>query len=250
MLWLFPWWCWQCRKTGFHPWVGKIPWRRERLPTPGFLGFPGGSDSKESACIAGDLGSIPELGRSPGGRNGNPFQYSCLENSHGQRSRVGYSPRGRKELDTTEWLSTHWVLRFPGKDRKAGSLKLVSNLNQPRSSEFCKVHKWSHPCSAAALLLVATWRLGHHHPPSHSESAVLLNVLWTIPEKQSIILLGPVMLRKWCEHCFPTEDGISQDKGGIHAYGLAGGNGILCLVRLRGEKTVEDADTWTLKCLH
>ena len=44
-------------------------------------GFPSGSGSKESACNAGDLGSIPELGRPPGGGNGNPLQYSCLENS-------------------------------------------------------------------------------------------------------------------------------------------------------------------------
>ena len=44
-------------------------------------GFPSGSDSKESACNARDLGSIPESGRSPGERNGNPLQYSCLENS-------------------------------------------------------------------------------------------------------------------------------------------------------------------------
>ena len=45
------------------------------------LGFPGGSDGKESACNVGDLGSIPRLGRSPGEGNGNPLQYSCLENS-------------------------------------------------------------------------------------------------------------------------------------------------------------------------
>ena len=44
-------------------------------------GFPGGSDSKESACNAGDLGLIPGLGRSPGEGNGNPLQYSGLENS-------------------------------------------------------------------------------------------------------------------------------------------------------------------------
>ena len=44
------------------------------------LGFPGDSDGKESACHAGDPDLIPELGRSPGGGNGNPFQYSCLEN--------------------------------------------------------------------------------------------------------------------------------------------------------------------------
>ena len=44
------------------------------------LGFPGGSDGKESACNAGDLGLIPGLGRSPGEGNGNPLQYSCLGN--------------------------------------------------------------------------------------------------------------------------------------------------------------------------
>ena len=44
------------------------------------LGFPGGSEVKASACSVGDSGSIPELGRSPGEGNGNPLQYSCLEN--------------------------------------------------------------------------------------------------------------------------------------------------------------------------
>ena len=44
------------------------------------MGLPGCSDSKESACSAGELGSIPGLGRSPGGGHGNPLQYSCLEN--------------------------------------------------------------------------------------------------------------------------------------------------------------------------
>ena len=49
-----------------------------------------------------DTGSIPRSGSSPEGGHGNPLQYSCLENPHGQRSLVGYSPWGRKELDTTE----------------------------------------------------------------------------------------------------------------------------------------------------
>ena len=44
------------------------------------MGFPGGSDGKESACNAGDADSVPESGRSPGGGKGNPLQYSCLEN--------------------------------------------------------------------------------------------------------------------------------------------------------------------------
>ena len=49
-----------------------------------------------------DMGSIPKLERCSGGGRGTPLQYSCLENSHGQRSLVGYSLQGCKELDTTE----------------------------------------------------------------------------------------------------------------------------------------------------
>ena len=48
------------------------------------MGFPGGSDDKDCACNVGDPGSIPGLGRSPGEWNGNPLQYSCLENSIGR----------------------------------------------------------------------------------------------------------------------------------------------------------------------
>ena len=65
-------------------------------------GFPAGSDGEESTCNAGGLGSIPGLGRSPGGGHGNPLQYSCLGNPHGLRSLAGYSPWGCKEPDTTE----------------------------------------------------------------------------------------------------------------------------------------------------
>ena len=72
------------RRLLFDSWVRKIPWRRDRLSIPVFLGFPGGSHGKESACNAGDLGLIPGLGRFPGGGHGNPLQYSCLENSMDQ----------------------------------------------------------------------------------------------------------------------------------------------------------------------
>ena len=63
--------------------------------------FPGGSTVKQPTCNAGDVSLIPGSGRSPGGRHGNSLQYSCLEESHGQRSLVGYSPWGCKESDTT-----------------------------------------------------------------------------------------------------------------------------------------------------
>ena len=69
------------------------------------MGFPGGSDGKESACNVGDLGLIPGLGRSPGGGYSNPLQYSCLENPHAPRSLVGYSPWAA-ESDMTDRLST------------------------------------------------------------------------------------------------------------------------------------------------
>ena len=98
--------CLQRRRLWFNSWVRKISWRRDRLPTPVFLGSPGGSVSKKSSCNAGDLGLIPGLGRSPRGGHGNPLQYPCLENPHGQGNLVGCGSRGRKESDTTERLST------------------------------------------------------------------------------------------------------------------------------------------------
>ena len=72
-----------------------------------YRGFPGGLDSKESTCGAGDLGLIPGLGRFPGEGNGNPLQYFCLENPIDRRSLVGYSPRGCRKSDVTERLSIH-----------------------------------------------------------------------------------------------------------------------------------------------
>ena len=68
------------------------------------LGFPCGSDGKESACNVGDSGSIPGLEISPGEGNGNTLQYSCLENSMDR----GSSPaivHGVTELNTTQWLT-------------------------------------------------------------------------------------------------------------------------------------------------
>ena len=75
------------------------------------MSFPGGSDGKESTWNVGDLGSIPGSGRFPGGRrHGNPLQYSCLENLHGQRSLVGYGPWGHKEMDLTKHKHSYCLL--------------------------------------------------------------------------------------------------------------------------------------------
>ena len=63
--------------------------------------FPGGSDGNKSACHEGDLGSVPGRGE----RNGNPFQYSCPEYPHGQRSLAGNRPWGHKDLGMAEQLT-------------------------------------------------------------------------------------------------------------------------------------------------
>ena len=90
-----------------------------------FLGFPGGSDCKESTCNVGDLGLIPGSGKSPEEGNGNPLQYSCLENPriHGQRSLAGYSPWDRKELDmtvVTQHASMHFKKNRTGTKQTSG----------------------------------------------------------------------------------------------------------------------------------
>ena len=90
--------------------------------------LPGGSDGKASACNAGDPGLIPGSGRSPGEGNGNPLQYSCLENSMDVRSPVGYSPWGSKESDTTKRLHFHWILEKARNSRKTSASASLTTL--------------------------------------------------------------------------------------------------------------------------
>ena len=80
--------------------------------------FPGGSVGKESDCNTGDLGLIPVLGTAPGGGHGNPLQQNCLENPHGQRNLMGYSPWGHKESDTTEWTQHTLTLGYKYEQNK------------------------------------------------------------------------------------------------------------------------------------
>ena len=67
-----------------------------------YTDFPGGSDGKESAYNAGDPGSIPGLGQSPGGGNGKPLQYSCLQNPMDRGAWGGHNPWGHKESEMIE----------------------------------------------------------------------------------------------------------------------------------------------------
>ena len=89
---------WELQKYS-NVWIYQFLW-----------GFPGGSDSKESACISGHLGSFLWLGRSPGGGHGNPLQCSCLENSR-DRGAWGATIRGvTKESDMTKHVHTSFFI--------------------------------------------------------------------------------------------------------------------------------------------
>ena len=107
-------------------------WRRDRLPTPVFFGFPGSSEGKESTCNVGDLGSIPGLGRSPG--EGNPLQYSGLENS------MDCVVHKVAKLDMTEQLSLDI---YPG-------VELLDHLIAQFFSFLRNLH--AHSCCSVAKL--------------------------------------------------------------------------------------------------
>ena len=82
--------------------------------------FPGGSDGKASACNAGDLGSIPGLGRSPGEGHGNPLQYSCLENPMDRgawRATVHGVTKSQTRLNDFTWLFSHFTVELTSCNR-------------------------------------------------------------------------------------------------------------------------------------
>ena len=100
-------------------------------------GFPGHSAVESTWVNAGDMSSIPKLGRSPGGGNGNPLQYSCLENSMDKRSLTGYILWGLKESDTTESMHIHTHTHHSPRHSSSPSRSLSSRRGKkwvPRNS--------------------------------------------------------------------------------------------------------------------
>ena len=90
-------------------------------------GFPAGSDSKESACSAGDLGSIPGSGRSPGEGNGNPLQYSCLENPmETLKGEIYTGSQGTIENANSKWQDIQDLFSF--RNNPVSSYKLSLNV--------------------------------------------------------------------------------------------------------------------------
>ena len=97
-------------------------------------GFSGGASDKEPTCQYRrhrDGGLSSGSGRSPEGGHGNPLQYSCLEDPHGQRSLVGYSPQGHRESDTTVQLSTRSISALT-REHGLPETSVDEQLNQSR----------------------------------------------------------------------------------------------------------------------
>ena len=103
----------------------------------------------ESACNAGDLGSIPGSGRSLGEGNGNSLQYSCLEKSHGQRSLAGYSPWGHRESAMTERLT----LSLSGTSGFPGGACQCRRCNRCRFEPWVRKIPWRRAWEPTPLLL-------------------------------------------------------------------------------------------------
>ena len=138
----------------------KRQWLQERK-VPFSVSFPGGSGGKASACSAGDPGSIPGSGRSPGEGNGNPLQYSCLENPM-DRSVVGYSPPGCKELDTR--LSDFTFFSHLEAWTESGALlHVVLGVSLPSGRSGPDTCVCMDPCQLQASLPLAAGEAGKGH---------------------------------------------------------------------------------------
>ena len=151
------------QETQFDSWVRKIRWRRDRLPTPVFLGFNCGSAGKESACNVGDLGSILGLGRSPGEGKGYPLQDSGLE-----RSMDCIDHRVTKSTVGLDWATFTFTFSIPPPLQSltiATLLSVFMLLTAPGT-----LYKWKHIHSVLFCFL-------KHSHESESEVAQLCPTL-------------------------------------------------------------------------
>ena len=137
----------------------------------------------------GDLGSIPRLGRCSGDRHGNPLQYSCLKNPHGQRSLAGHSPWGLKESDMAERLTQHrgakdprtrlCVQRAPdqGRSHMRPARTLPPSMQRPRTLALAQpVVGWQQDASGTGpqwSLLWSTPQPGGASPGSPAQALVV-----------------------------------------------------------------------------
>ena len=134
------------------------------------VGFPGGSNGKESACSAGDLGSSTELGRSPGEGNGNPLQYSCLENPMNREAWWVTVHGVAKSWTRLKWLSTH--------ARHEVTLSLFKNSKQTVLIPFFNNPNYTHLYKIIYIILNYIYIYTHNHIHTHNNIYVKVFVLF------------------------------------------------------------------------
>ena len=135
---LYHWASWEAIHIPWRPYFEFWPFPRQAVCI--IIGFLCGSAGKESPCHAGDLGSIHGWGRSPGGGYGNPLLYSCLENSSGQWSLVGYSPWDCRVGHN--WVTKHihsLMTLGSGVEQKPPAIYVITGVNN--------LHTYNHSVS-------------------------------------------------------------------------------------------------------
>ena len=165
--------------------------------------FPG-SNGKESACNAGDPGSIPGLGRSPGGGHGNPLQPSCLENLRGQRSLAGYSSWGCKESDMTEQL-THTQCTCLQNPMDRGAWRATVHRVPKSQTSLKRLGTHARTASPTSKFLKTTM----FFLPSNLDSFLCLEEFPTYPSDLSLNIISSgkpflIFLHLLDKLCFPS----------------------------------------------
>ena len=210
------WWTWIEQALGVGDGQGSLvccsPWGRkesdriEWTELKAGKGFPGSSAGKESACNAGDPGLIPGLGKSPGGGHGNPLQYFCLENPHGQRSLAGYSPWGCKESNMTERLSTAQQSKAEKGGRKQEFTAVVRDRTNHNQQPLFRVTISMLSFFLPNISLRLLW--GWFHPPSTGSN----------PQHIHSHIPGP-----WHQLVFDTQLGVAFEMSGVSGPEAVGG---------------------------
>ena len=168
-----------------------IPWRRDKLPIPVFLAFPGGSDSKESAWNAGDLSFDPWVGKIPWRRAWQPTPVFLLGKSHGQRSLASYGPWGHKESDTTEQLSTAQHSKPPW---RASLVAQWSRIHQPMQETWDRSLGWADTLEKemATHSSILAWRISWTEEPGELQFMGSQRVRNSLVAKQQNTLEPPL----------------------------------------------------------
>ena len=193
-----------------------MSWRRDRLPTPVFLGFPCDSVGKESTCSVGDLGSIPGLGRSPGDGNGYPLQYSGLENS--MDCIVHGVARSRTQLTDFHFCFSCNRGISPAQDclkNKGPLLSLITENNRDGSTwskyDFVMRPLAPLPCDFRLALHLSTHRPHSQASPHHdskiypSSSSFYLHAIPTRKRRSDGSILRKCLLSPSSGHMLPPK---------------------------------------------